>query len=747
MARLPAVAMLACTLLPEAGAAGDPIQLDGKLDEAAWSGAFVCTDWQRVEPFARDAPRFRNEGRVLATPAGLAVGIVVEQPTGERRVKPRTPRDAQYFYGESVTFMIDPDSSGQLGYEFAVGLGGGTRDGSITNQKVFDRDWDGEWSRALYEDENQWSAELLIPWSTLHLRAEEAEKRRIGVYFNRQLYDRAERFACPGISYDSAAFLSDFQSIEVASYNSEPALTIAPYGTVLNDNIRDSTRWKTGGEIFWRPFPQLQAALTLNPDFGQVESDELVVDFSAIETLYTDKRPFFTEDQGIFDVLTPANGQLIYTRRIGGATDDGAAGSADIDAALKLTGEATGVRYGVFGAQEADYDDEIGRRFGAVRALVPVNGQRFGLLSTYTERPFYEREAYVNELDYEYTRNPWWRLAAQVARADLDAGGESTDGYLSSVQVDLNRSGAFTHTARALYIDDRFDMNDMGFMERNALRQVEWDSTWRRSYDAGQGYLSGVIDRLYAVYRENDDGQRLPSRLQLTQDLRFTSGWRFFQDYRYFTSGVDDLISRGNGPVRQQSRLAAFFDVESPRFDRWQYLVTLYGYQQGVSGYSGWTEIGLSYFPRENLTLRLNVIPAYSADWLLWRGDNAFGSYRTQRCDIDFHLDWFPAPNHELRVRWQWIGIDAEPERAYRSRPDGELVETSEALRPFTVSNLGLQIRYRYQIAPLSELFVVYSRGGYDLREEDHRSVGGLFTRMTDVRDADQFLVKVRFRL
>ena len=70
-----------------------------------------------------------------------------------------------------------------------------------------------------------------------------------------------------------------------------------------------------------------------------------------------------------------------------------------------------------------------------------------------------------------------------------------------------------------------------------------------------------------------------------------------------------------------------------------------------------------------------------------------------------------------------------------------------EPLAPFTVNNLGLQIRYRYEIGPLSELFLVYARGGFDLLRDDERSVGDLFGDMSDVRDADQFLVKVRYRL
>jgi hypothetical protein len=98
-------------------------------------------------------------------------------------------------------------------------------------------------------------------------------------------------------------------------------------------------------------------------------------------------------------------------------------------------------------------------------------------------------------------------------------------------------------------------------------------------------------------------------------------------------------------------------------------------------------------------------------------------------------------------VKWQWIGIDAEARAAYRTDAGGRLFEVPQRLAPFTVNNLGLQVRYRYEIGPLSELFLVYARGGFNLSNDDDRGVGGLFGDMTDVRDADQFLIKVRYRL
>ena len=86
----------------------------------------------------------------------------------------------------------------------------------------------------------------------------------------------------------------------------------------------------------------------MNPDFGQVESDDLVVNFSATETFISDKRPFFTENQGIFEFTTPSDfSQLLYTRRVGGPADDGV-GAGDITAALKLNGSLGATKYGVF---------------------------------------------------------------------------------------------------------------------------------------------------------------------------------------------------------------------------------------------------------------------------------------------------------------------------------------------------------------------------------------------------------------
>jgi hypothetical protein len=723
------------------------IVVDGHIDEPEWQHAVSCGDWQRTLPFALDAARYGNDARFLSTQNGLAVAFVIEQPPAERRVRPRTPRDAASQTGDSVTVMLDLDGTGQVGYEFAVALGGGVRDGLITNQNRFDRDWDGEWQHAVAESDDRWSVELFIPWSTVSMRKAHDATRSIGVYATRYLAQRDERYACPGISQDSPGFLGDFRRIEISQYESPGQLDIVPYGTAISDFLEEDTELKAGVDVNWKISPSVALAATLNPDFGQVESDELVVDFSAIETVFTDKRPFFTENQGIFDLRTPANGQLIYTRRIGAAPDDGSAGSSDIDAAAKLTGTAGSVVYGAFAAQEDGYSDDVGRFFAAGRVLLPLSAVRVGYLGTWTDRPFLDRDAIVNAMDYEITPSDEWRIAGQFIRSDVEAAADTTTGYESWLQVDLNRSAPLTHTIKFLHIDDRFELDDLGYMERNSLEQVEWETN-RRVASVGEGArINGETQRLYMFYRENTDGDRLQSRVQVSRDVQYVSSWRSYYELRYITSGVDDLISRGNGPVQLDERGGAYFDVSSPRYERWQYGFGAYLFQQGVSDYSAYAQFFASWYPTEKLTLRLDLIPEYSDDWLLWETGNLFGSYRSSRLDYDFRLDWIPAARHELRVKWQWIGVDASPRQAYRTDAGGNLVASADTIAPFTVSNLGLQIRYRYEIGPQSELFLVYGRGGFDLLRDDDRDLPQLFRDMTEVRDADQFLVKVRYRL
>src|ERR1044072_1755113 len=223
---------LRCALLlcvAAAAPAHAEIVVDGALDEPEWADAIHCDDWRRTLPFLRDDRRYGNEVRILSTARGLAPACVIDQPPQERRMKPRTPRDAESFTGDTVALIVDFDATAQIGYEFAVALGGGVRDGLVTNQNKFDRDWDTTWEHAVRETDTQWFVEMLVPWSSISMRKSDVDSRTVGIHASRYLYERGERYACPGISSESAVFLSDFRRVSISQYDAVQSFDFVPY--------------------------------------------------------------------------------------------------------------------------------------------------------------------------------------------------------------------------------------------------------------------------------------------------------------------------------------------------------------------------------------------------------------------------------------------------------------------------------------------------------------------------------------
>ena len=98
--------------------------------------------------------------------------------------------------------------------------------------------------------------------------------------------------------------------------NSSSEVDFFPYISVSQEEVTGEQENKIGGEIFWAIDSEKRLDVTLNPDFGQVESDDVIVSFDALETFYEDKRPFFTENQDLFQIRGRTS-FLINTRRIG----------------------------------------------------------------------------------------------------------------------------------------------------------------------------------------------------------------------------------------------------------------------------------------------------------------------------------------------------------------------------------------------------------------------------------------------
>ncbi len=735
-----------CCILATGSAAATPVlRIDGRLDEAAWGGAQRFDDFVVTEPYTLDPPAHPTAVRVLSTPAGIAIGFEMQQPAGVPRQRDRTPRDAD-IPGDRVNVFIDFDADGEVGYNFTVGLSGAVQDATITNEVVFSNDWDADWQSAVQETADGWSVEMLLPWTIAAMRDSTAPRRSIALMFDRVLGHRAERSGSPAASFTRPRFVSEFRRIEIDQYQLS-ILEWFPYATAQHDLIARGSSGKAGLDVFWKPSGEFQLTAALNPDFGQVEADELVVNFDAVETFFSDKRPFFTENQSLFDLRTPDSGQLIYTRRIGGPRDDDSGLAADIDAAIKLNGSARGLGYGMLAAIESDHADDVGSLYYAHRVVRPDPVLSLGYLGTWTDRPLLERTALVNAVDATWRPNAHAQLSGQLIASDTEQQRDGEHGRGAWLRLDLTPSTALRHELELTHFDAALDFNDIGFQRRNSLNEAEWTTQYQQSGFGEDHLLRGISWYIEGQYRSNDRGDRLPVVLIPELTLQYRDGAQTFASLQVETAGYDDLISRGNGLVRVAPEWSLFIEHETARIGRWAFEFAINPYEAALDDDGWYVEGGAQWFASEQFAIGAELGWLRSDDWLIWERDRLFGVYARTQVTAEIDANWFPAERHELRLKLQWLAIDADEPEAFAIGANARLQPADFALQPFAINNFGIQLRYRWTFRPQSDLFVVYSRGGFSEAFGGQPGITDLVQDAFSLRDADQVLVKLRYRL
>lgn len=727
------------------------INLDGRLDDPEWSQAQRLGDLLMVSPLTRETPPYATEVLVHSDERGLFFGFHVEQPSREPRTRHRTARDAQA-RADRVNLIVDLEGRGVTAYEFTLTISGGIQDAIVTQQRSFAYDWDGLWHYAVHEEAEYWSAEIHLPWAIAPMAEIVDGRRTIGVYVSRVLEARGQRYSHPGYDFEHPTFVADMARIEVAAWD-RASLDLLPYVLIDHDRLRRRDDTRAGLDVFWRPDGRHQLALTLRPDFGQVESDDLVVDFSAIETFFSEKRPFFTENQSLFSAPTSNGGQLVNTRRIGARPDLGPEGATDIDAAVKYTGAGQRGDWGVLLALEDDSSVARGREYGVLRGRWRGVDGGLGYLGTYTRRPSLAREAQVHAIDGEWYPAAGLSVRGQAIHTRIDqqavagAGTAAIDtrGLGVWLRADYAPSSRLLQRLEVSRFDRDYQINDLGYMRRNDYLELFSATTWYTRRYPADSRLQSSHWRLEALGRQNLDGERLQASAYLGRVLRLRNTANVEAWLGVRAPFVDDLITRGHGPVRLPGRKEAWTYAQSPRWRALRVAGRLRYLEEGVGAGAWEAMLEPTLYLSEDFTTSLRMTRLASRDWLIWRGADRLASYRRDQFSVFWDLNWFPAARHELRWRTQFIGLSARGQRSFRAR-DGQLVEIEPIDRDFALGTLAVQLRYRYEFAPQSELYLVYSRGGLGEFDEVRASFGTLFDESRARVTADQILAKLRWR-
>ncbi|MFM7067319.1 MAG: DUF5916 domain-containing protein [Gammaproteobacteria bacterium] len=740
-----AALFLAALLLCPGLATAAVLRADGQLDEEAWRSATPLEDFRQVEPLTLGAATWPVRARWLAREDGLWVGVEVATPP-EIRTRGRNPRDARPLSADPVSVLVDFSGTGQGAAEFTVSLGGTPRDGLADATGQFSYDWDAPWDVGVAEQATGWSAEFRIPWNVAGAPPE-GETRTLGLWVGTFVKSRGLRFAQPAVNLDNPAWLRQMQRIEVPRH-AVSSLQFVPYVSLTADRVRDSLLGHAGADVTWNSGTGHQLTATLRPDFGQVESDDVVVNFSAVETFFSDKRPFFTEGSALFDVRLPDQVRLINTRRIGDRADGGGL-AAPVDAALKYVGERGRWDVGAFAAIEGDAGDGgRGRDFGAIRLRHRGERGAVGYLGTWVDRPGLGYQARVDALDADFSLAGGLTLRGRaVTSRRLGGAIAGGDGHAAAFTAQFDDNGPFTWEIEATRLSRDFEIDDFGYLPRANLMRVETEIGWRRQDYPDGGLLQGSNWKAEMSGTWDAAGKRLQPSVELGRGMDFRNGMQAYGWFWLQGSGLDDLLTRGNGDVRVPARLSLGGWMQTGRFGPGRALeAELEGgsIAEGLGGTGWYLQVNPRWVVSEQVTLSGQVSYRSLPDWLLWQGGNALGAFRLREVYTGLGADVFFGTRHELRMRLQWLGLGAAGRQAYRAVA-GEPVPEAGRPEDFSLATLAFQVRYRYSIGPLSDVYVVYGRGGELFETGRDRGLGSLWRDGLAQRDAEQWLVKIRY--
>ncbi|HEV2148623.1 MAG TPA: DUF5916 domain-containing protein [Longimicrobiaceae bacterium] len=372
-----------------------PVVLDGRLDEEVWRTAPAATDFVQMEPDEGKPATQRTEIRLVYDPEALYIGARMFDSLGAAGVRTRLARRDQSTESDRLEFVFDTyhDHSGRT--VLTINPSGVKGDAGQASPYA-DPSWDPVWVAATRIDSLGWTAELKIPFSQLRFPRDSVQTWGMQVWRYTQRLNELSMWSPWGRREQGGpARFGHVEALraprnrgrmELLPYVLSRARYVTPTQAGSPFQSGEQYDMRVGGDVKYQLSSTLTLDATINPDFGQVEVDPAVVNLSAFETFFSERRPFFVEGSGLFGFgnfscfncsnISPIS--LFYSRRIGrapqgfvasrGAEFVQAPENSTILGAAKVTGRTRGgLQVGLLDAVtrsgRALVQDTLGNRF------------------------------------------------------------------------------------------------------------------------------------------------------------------------------------------------------------------------------------------------------------------------------------------------------------------------------------------------------------------------------------------------
>ena len=741
----------------------ESIVIDGILDEPEWANAFSISDFYQTSPFNLQKSEDETLVYIFSNEDGIYVGFINKQSNSSMLSK-KTLRDEMTSLSDKNSINIDFDGNGNKAYILAVNLGDSLFDAIKIKTGDFKTDWDGDWIAKTKRHDGYWVSEFYLPWNLVLMNQPAGNKRTIKYSVLRYKANEQIWVSSTGSMASRPDYFEKLDSLEIANYT-KSKLNFFPYVSSNQNSITKFEDNKIGAEIFYNSGTGKQINATFNPDFGQAESDDVVINFSARETFYSEKRAFFNENQSLFNINNYDRYAVMNTRRIGSAPsykcseeenidecENSKKNYSDIDYALRYSQKTGKTELGFFTARETDESFSVGRNFYALRSRTDLGNKTLGYMLTHVDDSFNNKTASVSVIDYVNVKSDQLTYFTDLLFSEKDD--DSRFGYRS--QFNYQPSNFSYISGSILYFDENFQLNDFGYLRRADWIHIGLGGGLKQINFSKESPINQIDINVDFNYDADTNGNSNPIRIDQKNEITFKDTSKLKFDFGIKTSGKNTTITRKNPDfpfVKIKKKKNITLDFEAVNYKFWTYDWRI-SFEKGDK-YNSWNSEGYkrefykiagSYFPNDNLKINLQYRIRKENEWLIWTEDNKFGLYDSEQDTFSMGLNWFSGNKHEIRLKSQFVALQADNPQSLISDSGGYLYDSDDLIKPFTQGVVSFQLRYKYEIAPLSYLYLVYSKGGTSYDEDEDYSKSEIFNQPWNNPSDEVYSIKFRLK-
>jgi hypothetical protein len=603
-----------------------PILIDGRLNEPSWDAAPVGEGFRQNQPDEGAPASAATRFRVLWDDEALYIGVDCDEPAEPTVVLGRRDHPLE---ADAITVILDTQLDRRTAYRFTVYAAGQQLDGLHYDDVQLTTDWDATWDSAVARTPGGWSVELRLPLRVLRipdgatefglnvLRARPAAHEESTWRFTPRgtpgLVSQLGRLrGIDGIRPVRAIELRPYVATTVSHISDATGTAPGLFGACSSLGVADATvvRACAGADFKVGLTSDLALVGTVNPDFGQVEADQRVLNLTTFETQFPEKRPFFLEGLDLFQPpvrMTDWGGEygsdaflLFYSRRIGAALGPPQIGAGEtvvyqpsaqpVLAAVKLAGQLGPATVTALSAVESETTAQIRGADGTIREVKIADAAHIAALRVRTllgERGVggvtataYDpiaaagaRHAYAGAGDltlFDDARD--YNLAMQVVGSLLEGGAPE-------LQLDGNTlhagSAGLAASARAAkdggwlggfvdvdWLSPELSVDALGFQRRANLTRAFAAVTVRDLHPTDL-WNKATVTLSEREIRTADLGLTLYRDIILEPNITLNSFWTVTGDLMLVPARGDDRELGDGTPVAKHGGWGVSFDVKS----------------------------------------------------------------------------------------------------------------------------------------------------------------------------------------